>query len=203
MYRAVWQLAPNRWNPTGWACRRTIAMLPVCTTGIHQIGASLIEVLIAMLVMSFGLAAVAQLMAATVQYSKTAQYQMVAQQSAAQLAESMRANTDGFMANAYIRTEPYASNRAPAAVPACLLPQSCSSSEIANIDKAELANMLRQSLPGGDFNAQRNGNLADIWIMWLEPTSAASLSAGGANCRTPSMGEIGEQPRCFYLQAAL
>jgi len=186
-----------------WVHRGTRAKRAAHALGAHQVGASLIEVLIAMLVMSFGVAAVAQLMATTIQYSKTAQYQMVAQQIAMQLAESMRANTDGFMANAYARAETYASNRAPATVPACELAQACTSSEIANINKAEIGNILRLVLPGGDFNAQRNGNLADIWIMWLEPASSASLPAGGANCRTPSVGAPIERPRCFYMQAAL
>ena len=67
----------------------------------HQAGVSLLEVLIAVLVMSFGVTGVALLMAATIQYNKTTQYQIIALQIATQLAESMRGNTQGFLADAY------------------------------------------------------------------------------------------------------
>lgn len=169
----------------------------------HQTGASLLEVLIAILIMSFGITGVALLMAATIQYNKTSQYQMVGLQIATQLAESMRANTDGFMADAYSNSEAYSSHRAAVAVPVCAVWAKCTSSEIANIDKAHVANTLRMSLPGGDFNVLRNGKRADIWIMWMEPSSAASMALGTSPCRASAVAASGDQPRCLYLRAAL
>ena len=74
---------------------------PACARRTRQNGFSLLEMMIAILIMSFGVTGAALLMAATMQYNKTTQYQIVAQQIANQLAESMRANTDGFMADAY------------------------------------------------------------------------------------------------------
>lgn len=168
-----------------------------------QTGASLLEVLIAILIMSFGIAGVALLMAATIQYNKTAQYQMVGLQIATQLAESMRANTDGFMADAYTKTDTYSSTVAALTLPSCANTSACTSIEIATIDKAQVANTLRVALPGGDFNVQRNGNRADIWIMWMEPKTAASMSMGTANCRTAAISGLGDPPRCFYMRAAL
>ena len=169
----------------------------------HQCGATLLEVLIAMLVMSFGISGSALLMAATMQYNKTSLYRMVALQMATQLAESMRANTDGFMADAYSNSEAYSSHRAAVAVPVCAVWTKCTSSEIANIDKAHVANALRMSLPGGDFNVLRNGKRADIWIMWMEPSSAASMALGTSPCRASAVAASGDQPRCLYLRAAL
>lgn len=169
----------------------------------HQAGASLLEVLIAMLIMSYGITGIALLMAATLQHSKTSLYQLVALQIATELAESMRANTDGFMADAYGKTETYSSTRAAATVPNCATPARCTSSEIASIDKAHLANRLRLSLPGGDFQMLRNGSRADIWIMWMEPTSAAAMESGTAPCRASAIGAGGDPPRCLYLRAAL
>ncbi len=169
----------------------------------QQTGASLLEVLIAILIMSFGIAGVALLMAATIQYNKTSQYQMVALQIATQLAESMRANTDGFMADSYAKTGMYSSTVAVASLPTCVASAACTSSEIASIDKAQVANTLRLALPGGDFNVQRNGNRADIWIMWMEPKTAASMSMGTANCRAAAISGLGDTPRCLYMRAAL
>ena len=169
----------------------------------QQTGASLLEVLIAILIMSFGITGVALLMAATIQYNKTSQYQMVGLQIATQLAESMRANSDGFMADSYAKTGTYSSNVAAASLPSCANTSACTSSEIASIDKKQIANTLRLALPGGDFNVQRNGNRADIWIMWMEPTTAASMSMGTANCRAAAISGLGDPPRCLYMRAAL
>lgn len=170
---------------------------------LSQSGASLLEVLIALLVMSFGVTGAALLMAATMQYNKTSQYQMVALHLATQIAESLRANPDGFMAGNYDQLTTYTANRAAAAIPACASSSACSSSEIAAIDQAQLNNTLRQALPGGDFNVQRRGTYADIWIMWQEPATAASLSLGTAACRGDALAGVSESPRCFYLQVAL
>lgn len=169
----------------------------------YQAGVSLLEVLIAILVMSFGVTGVTLLMAATIQYNKTSQYQMVALQMAAQLAESMRANTDGFMGGAYAKTDTYSSSRAAASTPSCASATACTSTEIASIDKAQIANTLRLALPGGDFNVQRNGSRADIWIMWMEPKTAAALALGTANCRGAALPASGDPPKCFYLRAAI
>ena len=169
----------------------------------HQTGASLLEVLIAMLVMSYGITGIALLLAATLQHSKTSLHQLVALQTATELAESMRANSDGFMADAYGKTDSYSSTRAAATVPSCAAPAQCTSSEIASIDKAHLTNRLRLSLPGGDFQMLRNGSRADIWIMWLEPTSTASMVSGTAPCRAWAISAGGDLPRCLYLRVAL
>ncbi len=168
----------------------------------QQRGFSLLEMMIAILIMSFGVTGAALLTVATVQYNKTTQYQMVAQQIANQLAESMRANTDGFMADSYKKEDAYSSSRAAASVPDCVLEVACTISEIASIDKAKTANTLIQSLPGGDFNVQRSGNRADIWIMWLEP-SAASTSFGTVNCRSAAVSGVSPAPRCLYWRAAI
>ena len=169
----------------------------------HQTGASLLEVLIAMLVMSYGITGIALLMAATLQHSQTSLYQLVALQAATELAEAMRANTDGFMADSYAKTDTYSSNVAAASLPSCANTSACTSSEIASIDKKQIANTLRLALPGGDFNVQRNGNRADIWIMWMEPKTATSMSMGTANCRAAAISGLGDPPRCLYMRAAL
>jgi len=174
-----------------------------CARRARQNGFSLLEMMIAILIMSFGVTGAALLMAATVQYNKTTQYQIVAQQIANQLAESMRANTEGFMADAYKKEDNYSSSRAAASIPSCTASSACTISEIADIDKTKTANTLVQSLPGGDFNVQRNGSRADIWIMWLEPSTAASLSLGTANCRAAALSGVSPGPRCFYWRAAI
>ena len=76
----------------------------------RQRGIALIEVLIAMLVTAFGLAAISLLLVATMQYGKMAQFQNSAQQLAAGYAEQMRANPDGFTGGLYNKTSSYSAS---------------------------------------------------------------------------------------------
>ena len=146
----------------------------------RQRGASLLELLIAMLIMSFGITSIALLMAAAMQYNKMSQFQMVALQMATQAAESLRANSDGFLADAYNKTDTYSASVAAVTLPSCAIVGACTTTEIASINMAQLANNVRTALPGGDFMLKRNGNKADIWIMWMEPSLDPSLSLTSA-----------------------
>jgi len=177
-----------------------------CAWRAPQRGATLLEVLIAILVMSFGLTGSAMLMAAAMQYNKMSQFQIVALQFAGQAAESIRANTDGFMANAYDKSGTYSSTVAALALPNCTIANACTAVEIASIDKTQLANTLRTALPGGDYMVQRNGTKADIWIMWMEPGLDPSMSIGAMNCLASAISAISasaDKPRCLFLEIAL
>ena len=185
------------------APQRLPAIVLAATWRARQRGASLLEVLIAMLVMSFGITGIALLMAAAMQYNKMSQFQMVALQMATQAAESLRANSDGFLADAYNKTGAYSASVAAVALPGCAIAGACTTSEIASINKAQLANNVRTALPGGDFMLQRNGTKAAIWIMWMEPGLDPSLSLTSNNCLASATSASAAKPRCLFLEVAL
>jgi type IV pilus assembly protein PilV len=169
-------------------------------------GASLLEVLIAIVIMSFGLLALGGLTASSVQYGKMAQFQTVGIQFAADITERMRANKDGFLAGSYDRIVVYSSSAAAsAAAPACVIPTKCSPAEIALMDMTEWRNNLRLSLPGGDALVRRDGATpaVDVWVMWMDPGLANGLANGGA-CPVAAIA-VGatEIPRCLYFRIAI
>ena len=175
-------------------------------------GASLLEVLIAIVIMSFGLLAMGGLTAATIQYGKMAQFQTVGVQLAADFADRMRANTDGYTASNYDKTTAYSSTVGAVTVPACTVASKCSPAELAAIDLAEWRNSLRTSLPGGDAYVLRDADnplAVDIWVMWIDPglkvgSDASMVVAGSSSCpvaAVPTSAAI--VPHCLYFRATI
>ena len=173
----------------------------------RQRGIALIEMLIAMLVTAFGLAAISLLLVATMQYGKMAQFQNSAQQLAAGYAEQMRANPEGFTGGLYNKTSTYSASASAVSVPTCANTSQCTATELAAIDAAQWRNKLRTNLPGGDAYVQRTGNAADIWVMWLEPgmqSGLGSLSIGGASCPSAAVPAGSTLvPRCYFVRVWL
>lgn len=185
------------------------AALPIQPYGIcrRQKGSSLLEVLIAVLIMSFGLLALGSLTAASVQYGKTAQFQTIGVQLAGDFSDRMRANFTGFQTNAYNKTTTYAALTAVVAVPTCAGGTACTVAEIAAIDLAQWRNDLRNGLPGGDAFVVRdttNSQAVDIWIMWSEATLADGLSTASNNdCPAAAVVSVNPLPRCAYFRISI
>lgn len=186
--------------------------------GRFQKGSSLLEVLITMLVMSFGLLALGGLTAASLQYSKISQYQTIGSQLAIEYGDRMRGNVAGFQANNYDQTAAYSGASGAVTVPACAIPAQCTPAEVAAIDIAEWTNALQQRLPGGGAYIVRdtaNPLSVNIWLMWVEPnlnfsTSADTLSVsatGGNQCPVnagiTSLSAAVATPRCMYFRMSL
>ncbi|MES2412330.1 MAG: type IV pilus modification protein PilV [Pseudomonadota bacterium] len=181
-------------------------------------GASLLEVLIAIVIMSFGLLAMGGLTAASIQYGKMAQFQTIGVQLANDLADRMRANADGFnnvtglcTSDCYNRTSAYSSTTAAITVPTCA-GTNCTYKEQADIDLAEWRNTLRTSLPGGDAYVVRdtvNKPAVDIWIMWIDPslragTDTSLITSGSASCPTGAVATGSTTvPHCLYFRAGI
>lgn len=174
----------------------------------RQSGASLLEVLVAVLIMSFGLLSLAGLAAAAQQYAKMAQFQTVGGQLASDYAERMRANATGFGLDLYNKTVPYSTAAATSA--ACADPGLCTTAELAAQDKASWTNELRRRLPGGDAFVRRdsvNVLAVDLWILWVDPDLAVGSSTAGANdCPTDAVSAIpsgSPLPRCMYFRVSI
>jgi type IV pilus assembly protein PilV len=86
-------------------------------------GASLLEVLVSILILSFGMLAMAGLHAVSIQQGKMSQFRGTAMQLAVDLADRMRANRGAFAAapSPYVFTQPYNSDAPAVAVPACTM----------------------------------------------------------------------------------
>jgi type IV pilus assembly protein PilV len=178
----------------------------------HQVGSSLLEVLVAILVMSFGLLALGGLSASAQQYVKMSQFQSIAMQLASQLGERMRGNVEAFERGSYNKTTAYASTGTPTASNCAA--SSCTSAEIAAIDMAAWTAELRNRLPGGDAFVRRdpvNVLATDIWILWIDPGSLpgdrGELSvAAAADCPEDALSglDAGDpMPRCMHYRISL
>ncbi|POR11793.1 type IV pilus modification protein PilV [Diaphorobacter sp. LR2014-1] len=178
-----------------------------------QHGSSLLEVLVTILIMSFGLLGVAGLTAASLQAVKMSQFQSTALQLVNEYADRMRGNVSGVASKAYDMTDAYSGASASVTVPSCAAPQACTPAELASIDRAEWTNSLRRRLPGGGSYValDANGLSVDIWIMWQEPgldfDNASTLSVaatGGSPCPDAALaGYAGDAPICIYYRVSI
>ena len=170
----------------------------------RQAGASLLEVLVSILILSFGMLAMAGLHAASLRYGKMAQFRSVATQLAYDLSDRMRANSAGAVAGGYVYTAAYSATPAPVTVPGCAAPTLCTAAEIAAIDLAQWRNTARLALPGGGvYLTQDPGatNVMNMWVMWQDPQTADGADLGGP-C-PPEAGLSDPPQQCMFLRVAL
>jgi type IV pilus assembly protein PilV len=171
----------------------------------HQSGVTLIEVLVSILILSFGMLALGGMLAYAVQMPKLSGYRAAAATIAAGHIERMRANPAGFANGAYNVTLSY---NAAVALNNCAYP-ACSSTNTANMDTGVTNVLLRQELPNGGMSVTRasvggvfSNTAGDLWIIWDEPTGLATLdSAGSDNC--PAAVTATPKPRCLYVRFEL
>lgn len=176
----------------------------------HQAGASLIEVLVAILVLSFGMLALGSMMAYAVQMPKLAAYRATASNLAASHIERMRANTAGFAAGSYSETMTY--NATLPGVSPCTYP-TCTSDSIAALDKNETNLVIRRELPLGGMRMTCTGACTDLdgdlWVIWQEPSTFAALGALNSDqCPDPTAAPsftafTAPQPRCLHVRFKL
>jgi len=175
---------------------------------IHQFGGSLLEVLIAVLIMSFGLLALGSLTAASLQYGKSAQFQTIGVQMVGDLTDRMRGNVDAFAASTYNQTAVYTGSNAALTAPGDNCTSAiCTSTQLAAWDLFEWRTDLRRRLPAGDAYVLRdavNPLAVDVWIMWREATLADGLSvAASTDCPAAAVTGVSPLPRCTYFRVSI
>ncbi len=126
-------------------------------------GFSLLEVLITILVVSFGLLGMAALIISGVRSNNIAHYRSVATKQAEDIADRMRANLAGVTAGAY--------NDLTANIPTSsdCMATACSAAQMAAYDHAQWNTANSRLLPGGQGIV--NGNVAagyTITLRWTE-----------------------------------
>lgn len=177
-----------------------------------QSGASLIEVLVSILLLSFGMLSLASMLAYAVQLPKLAAYRATAANLAASHVERMRANTAGFALDAYQETMSYGATLP--SITACVYP-ACTADTIATFDRNETNQAIRRDLPGNTAGMRVTCNGAcstldgDIWIIWQEPSTFSALSATNSDeCPDPATAPsftafTDPPPRCLHIRFKL
>lgn len=176
-----------------------------------QQGATLLEVLITMLIVSFALLGIAGLQVASVRYQQTAYMRNGASIQVQIMAERIRSNaaalSEAADTSAYRAANAYAAANALPTDPACGLGSSvCTAAQSAQRDLREWRQVLAQELPGGrgSIFPVSSGSVTSvgarlITVMWAEKAqdSDDNLSAAptDTNCPTPRVGGV----RCLSL----
>ena len=176
-----------------------------------QTGASLIEVLIAILLLSFGMLSIGAMLSFAIQMPKLAGYRATATNLAASHVERMRANPKGFSSGLYTSSLGEAIWSFSEVQPnECAYPTCIDTSEkLPNMDNAAARREIRQYLPAGDMLMNcGSGSCSDVnsygnlWIVWQEPNTYAALDPSTSdNC--PSQVTTvykNPKPRCLYVR---
>lgn len=121
---------------------------------INQRGTTLIEVLVAIVVLAIGLLGMAMLQVTSVQSNHSAYYRSQVTILASDLADRMRANRTAALGSAYVFTFPTSSGS-----------HSVSGTQ-AQKDKAEWLNTLAMTLPEGTGQVEKTGTLVTISVRW-------------------------------------
>jgi type IV pilus assembly protein PilV len=178
-----------------------------------QQGSSLLEVLISILLMSFGMLALAGMQAYSVAAQKNAANRAVASALATELAEVIRLNPKGLADGNYdVALMPNAG--VPAAAP-CTYPNCATPAMLAAADITAFQSRVRALLPQGGVEVARpalSSTQANLWILWEEAgvlnntrkVSGVDRSAEQTadNCSAGAKA-LATLPRCFYMKVQL
>jgi type IV pilus assembly protein PilV len=178
-----------------------------------QRGMSLIEVLVAMLVVSLGVLALSGMLAAAARFSKTSEFRSVATLLAQDIADRMRANKPAVGLSEYELLNGYDTpHEEPGADPTCADVTKCSTQELAAIDMAQWSRAIYFSLPEGQGYIAADGAknppvAADVWLAWLDPEASKEEATAGDDVNhqecPPPFRNQNPQPRCLYFRVSL
>lgn len=169
---------PSVEQPSGIPLGRSGGRRLAVAASAAQRGATLIEVLVAILIVSLGLLALAGLLNVAGRVAKTSEFRATAAQLAADMIDRMRANRAGATAGKYAQA-PSALRTAKATAVTCATATSCTEEELANQDKAEWNNLVFNALPGGTgyIDYTGTGGTGDLWIIWTDPNALNDSSS--------------------------
>ena len=145
-------------------------------------GFTLIEVLIAVLVLSIGLLGLASLQAASLRNNYSSYMRTQASQLVNDMADRIRANPTGATAGLYNAIGP---GGLPTTAPTGCQATACNSTQMATFDTAAWGTLLNSRLPGGTGSVVGNvgGTVFTVTVMWDDNKTGATGTGcgGGAN----------------------
>jgi type IV pilus assembly protein PilV len=176
-------------------------------------GFSLIEVLVAMVVVALGILALAGLLQAATRYSKMSELRSTAVLLANDIADRIRANPIGAAigAGGYDVGDDAFPSAPAAAHAACTREAPCGPADLAGADLADWTARVRASLPKGSAQLRFHAGAAaapdyvDVWVGWADPlTLAPGIATDPSGTACPARWQAAEPSvRCVYLQVAL
>ncbi|NMM28350.1 MAG: type IV pilus modification protein PilV [Glaciimonas sp.] len=179
----------------------------------HQVGASLIEVLVALLLLSLGMLSLAATLSFAVQMPKLSGYRATATNLASAYIERMRANSGadgfgGFNSGAYDKPSSYGVTTLSATT--CSYPD-CVAATLATMDLTTMQVAVRAELPAGGLFMERDNNsgvssstTGNLWIMWQEPVTYGTIVDSSSSDNCPSGVAVTDpMPRCLYVRFSI
>lgn len=182
--------------------------------GRAQTGSSLIEILITVVLLSFGMLSLAGMQAFAVAANKNINNRGLAIAQAAYYADTIRANPSAFAAGNYDKAASFSATDAsvPAVDPSdyCVFPN-CTVAQVAVYEQAMMNSRLKANLRAGTFALVRpvesgvaSTTKADLWIMWQEQRGSATESSENSFDNCPAaIAAQSPLPRCFYMRVSL
>lgn len=138
-----------------------------------QQGLTMIEVLIAMVILAIGLLGMASMQVMSLQDTGNSSYRSIGIYLANDMADRIRANSVAMTANNYNTIS------GASLTSSCLTASGCSTTAMANHDKQEWLNNLSQSLPGGLGTISRSGDIFTVTVSWTEKVrTTAGIDTG-------------------------
>lgn len=191
-----------------------------------QRGASMIEVLVAILLVSVGLLGIAGLSGATFSYNKASQVRLTGIALVNDLADRARVNVYGYDRQGYDIELSDNFESAPVAVadsnldldPAVAANADSIADALAAADVDQFLRTVRSRLPGGDavVTSRRGGNARDldVWLLWTEAAAAEAdgdddrgdfsiFDAAKENCPDSLSEEERAVYSCMYFKVGL
>lgn len=183
----------------------------------HQSGATLIEVLVTVLILSIGLLAMGAMMSYATLMPKFSGNRSVAMSTATNMIERMRANPstwnsagsqtfsikDSYGAAATFSTTPGSTSLPSGST--CSFPN-CTQATIATMDIALVQQQLNQQLPPAGMTIDvpdATKNEGNLWVIWQEPSTYGSFSTSGSDSCPPAVKTLNltltPAARCVYL----
>ena len=180
-------------------------MKPVRINRSRQTGALLIEVLVAMLLLSFGMLSLGIMLSFSVQMPKLSGYKAIAVNLASSHIDRIRANPAGFD-NYRTPLNETAWSFKKIESNDCQYPD-CNVTSLATMDNAATRRAVRMALPAGDVlvtcdtgtcSKDSHGN---VWIVWQDPKLNAALDPSSSDNCSAEVTKIYTEPkpRCVYL----
>lgn len=185
-------------------------MKPVQKQCHQQTGASLIEILIAILILSIGLLALGAMMSYAVVLPKLSGNRSIAISTGTDMIERMRANptttSPTFSISSYATTTFTTTFVASPSMPSgstCSYP-ACTQSLLATMDLSEIQYLLNLQLTPAGMTIQVTdaaNNEGNLWVIWQEPSAVGTFSTGSNdNCPAAVVAlALSPAPRCVYL----
>ncbi len=175
-------------------------------------GFMLVEVLVALVLASVAVLALASAHAAALRLVRMSQHRVQAMQLATDLAERLRANRAGVpgqegAVSAYQLERSWAAQQGEAADPVASVCDgalaACSPAQFAQADAAQWRSLLRRALPSAAALVRVDAlqTQAEVWVAWQDALPLAPDEApGAAECPSGLAVDAASGVRCLYLR---